>query len=85
MKTDTYHIGIWDSTIPLEEEQTTEQEHWTTPSPTMTYLNMAKRFQNFSHHMAEAFNTCNGNIHFTNQTYQETQTKDMHISTHHSE
>ena len=39
-----------------------------TPSPTMTHLNMANRFQQFLHSTPEAFNICNGNSHFTNQT-----------------
>ena len=41
----------------------------TSQSPTMTHLNMAKRFHHFSHSMPEIPNTHCGNHHFTN-TYQ---------------
>ena len=45
----------------------------TTPSQTMTHLNMAKRFHHFSHSTPEALYTCNGNSHFTNQNFLTTQ------------
>ena len=48
------------------------KETLTTPSPTMTHLNM-ERFHHLSHSTPEALNTHNGNGHFANQTYQATQ------------
>ena len=47
----------------------------TTPSPTMTHLNMANRFHHFSHSTPETPNTHHRNGHFTNHTYQVTQTR----------
>ena len=47
----------------------------TTPIPPMTHLNMASRSHHFSYSMPEKHNTCHGNCHFTNHTYQATQTR----------
>ena len=48
----------------------------TTPSPTMSHLNLANRFPHFSHNTPEAFNTCKGNNNFQNYTYHATQIRD---------
>ena len=46
----------------------------TTPSPTITHQNTANRSHHFLHSMPETLNTHNGIDHFTQHTYQVTQT-----------
>ena len=47
----------------------------TTPSPTIAQLSMANSAHHFLHSMPETHNTHNGNGHFTNDSYQTTQTR----------
>ena len=47
----------------------------TTPNPSIKYLIMVYRSHHFFHSMPEAFNTHNGNGHFSHQTYQATETR----------